>query len=155
MRNPKYRRKYRPRVTEKQKKEINIFTLAGMSQRNIAKQAGLPAVTVGNIQRALGIAPRSGRMPLPAELEQEIIRMRRKHGAPFIAKKLGLPRWRVENVFRERRFLETPGKVACRYYLNATELRAMRRKRRAFEHDLAKQFGVSQCRARRFNRSQI
>src|SRR5580700_1242886 len=105
----KRKRRYRPRVTNAQKKLINAQSIMGvLSQRQIAEEVGLPAVTVGNIQRSLGLAPRSGRMPLPLALENKIIKMRRKYGSPTIAKKLGLPKWRVEQVFVERRFLQEP-----------------------------------------------
>jgi transposase len=146
------RKKYRPRVTTEQTKLINMFTLGGLSQKNIAKQLGLPPVTVGNVQRVLGIASRSGRLPLPTALEDKIIKMRKKHGSPTIARLLGLPQWRVEDVFRERRFLQTPGKISSRYYVNDREKRAIRRKQRAFEREISKQFGVSEIWMRRFLR---
>ncbi len=146
------RKQYRPRVTAEQTKLINVFTLAGLSQKNIAKQLGFLPVTIGNIQRLLGIAPRSGRMPLPTALENKIIRMHKKHGSPTIARLLGLPKWRVEDVFRERRFLQTPGKISSRYYVNDREKRAIRRKQRAFEKEISKQFGVSEIWMRRFLR---
>jgi hypothetical protein len=143
--------KYRPRVTLEQKKLINALTIAGLSQKTIAAQVKLPKGTVHNVQKALGICARNG-APLPVELENKIIQMRRKNGAPTIAAKLGLPLHRVQQVFVERRFRQEPGQITSRYYVSDREKRAIRRKQRAFEKDIAKQFAVSDIWMRRFLR---
>ena len=143
------------RATEQQKKTVNALTIGGfLSQRQIAKQVNLPVRTVGNIQRIFNCAPRSGRLPLPDDVARQILKLRRqRHGSPFIGKALGLPTWRVAEFFVERRFLTEPGKVGSRYDLTYKELRAMKRRRRQFEKELGREFAISECRARRFNRS--
>jgi hypothetical protein len=148
-------RKKLTRVTFDEKKLINALTLAGVPQKSIAAQVGLPRNTVSGVQRVLGISPRPSRDPLPESLVRKILTMagRSKHGAPFIARELGLKTWQVSAVFEERRNRMTPGQVGAKYYLGEREFRAMRRKRRTFERELAREFRISESRARRFNRS--
>jgi hypothetical protein len=126
-------------ATEQQRHHVKMFSIAGMRQRDIAKEVGLIPQTVGKIQRALGLAPHArAHEPVPRETVHAVLRLLRKgHGEPRIATELCLPRHIVRKIM-----VRYGIRVGKRYDLSIEDLRDIRRDLRESERAIAKKYHV-------------
>ena len=132
------------KVSALEREQIRMFASCGMLQKHIAAQFGLSRATVSKVQKSFGLSPHSTE-PLAPEIEKQILDLcRRDYGAPRIASRLGLSQHRVTAVMRAHSFRQRAGKIGCRYFVSREKKRVIRRRFRAFEKRIAREFGVSE-----------
>ena len=123
--------------------KIAFLSRLGTPQKEIARELGISVHVVRMRRRALGLPPLHSYEPLSARMIQNIINAKRVgHGAPRIARELGLPQHRVSAVLREAGF-GSRGHRQARAKFSEHELRAMRRELRSLESKWASKLNVS------------
>ena len=146
----KPRRRYR-KISDEQKALVKTLTVAGMTQKNIAKEVGIPGSSVCLIRKSFGLGVHNTEPLLPATIKEILDLRRAKHGAPSIARILKVPMHRVQQVFAAYPARAETGKIT-RYFLTAGEKQQIRRRFRKFEEEIARELHVSLVWMRRFLR---
>jgi hypothetical protein len=113
-------------MKEETRQQIRVFSAARMPQKNIAKQLGLSVHLVRKTQKEFSLLPHSTE-PLPPATQKQILEFLHKHGAPTVARILGVLQHQIYRVAREANFRRGPGSAGFRYRFTALELRAIRR----------------------------
>jgi transcriptional regulator with XRE-family HTH domain len=132
--------------------QVKMYTGVGLSQKQIAATLGIAKLAVSIIQRQEGISPRprNYRLALSLEVIEKILELYVDHGAPFIAKELGLPTHQVYLILKAKgapRPEKRSGRVGGRYIGERLALAAKKgaisERRDRFERELAEEFKVS------------
>jgi glycerol dehydrogenase-like iron-containing ADH family enzyme len=131
-------------MKEQTRQQIQVFSAARMPQKHIAKQLGLSIHLVRKTQKEFGLLPHSTE-PLPAATRKQILAFLHQHGAPTIARILGVQQHQIYRVAREAKFRRAPGSSGFRYKFSAEEFRAIRRALRISERRIAEKFGTSRA----------
>jgi glycerol dehydrogenase-like iron-containing ADH family enzyme len=129
-------------MKEETRQQIQVFSAARMKQKHIAQQLGVSIYLVRKTQKEFALLPNSTE-PLPPATQKQILTFLRKHGAPTIARILGVPQHQIYRVAREAKFTRPPGSTGFRYRFTPEQLRTIRRAIRTSEARIAKKFGTS------------
>jgi DNA-binding CsgD family transcriptional regulator len=129
-------------LTNAEIETIKMLSANNVLQKKIAEVLGLSRGVVSKIQNKLSLS-RYERDCLSDDQELEILDLARQGlGARRIAAKTGIREWRITRVLKKQ--LDTRHRLgtARRYKLSDLERRDIRRKFRAFEGQIACEYGV-------------
>lgn len=134
------------RMTDEIKSQIQMLSnVIGMRQKEIARRLNISVHLVRKSQRESGLVPRYSTEQLSPQMQAQILKFLKKHGAPTIARQLGIPMHKIYEVARANKFKRRKGSCGFRYRFSKEERRAISRELRAGEQAIAAKHGTSRA----------